>query len=127
MREFRVMVTASLLALGVAGCRSGSPFQANGPTPSGAVTLDVRNDNFADMDVYVVSEGLASLVGTVNGMSKASFILDPTFFPSSDLRVVATPIGGNGRAASDRLIVPPGHTIDFTIGAVARESRAIVH
>jgi hypothetical protein len=40
--------------------------------------------------------------------------------------VVATPIGGNGRASSGPLIVSPGQTVNFTIGPVLSQSFATV-
>ena len=78
------------------------------------------------LDVYVVSEGLATRVGDVTGNSTARFTLDPSFFPSNELRVIATPVGGNGRASSGSLNVAPGQTITFTIAPVLRQSSATV-
>jgi hypothetical protein len=86
----------------------------------------VQNQNFYDMDLYVVSEGLATRIGDVTGNSTAHFTLDPSFFPSSELRIVATPIGGNGRASSGALNVAPGHPINFTMGSVLRQSTATI-
>jgi hypothetical protein len=69
------------------------------------------------MDVYALSGGLPSRVGTVTGLSTARFALNPTLYSASDLRIIATPIGGNGRASSGPLAVRSGQTIDFTIGS----------
>jgi hypothetical protein len=105
-------------------CRSSNAYDV-GQQADGA-TLVVRNDNFADVDVYVVSAGLPTRVGTVTGNSTARFALSPSIIGPGDLRVIATPIGGNGRAYSGPLIVSPGQTIEFTIGPVLRQSNAIV-
>jgi hypothetical protein len=107
------------------GCRSSNAYDANNPQ-SGVAYLVVKNDNLLDMDVYAISSGLPTRIGTVTGLSTARFALQPTLFGATDFRVVATPIGGNGRASSGQLIVQPGQTIDFTIGSSLRQSFASV-
>lgn len=119
-------VAASLLFfLAIGGCHRGT--FANPPAGTqGTVGLVVQNQNFYDMDVYVVSEGLATRIGDVGGNSSAHFTLDPSFFPSSEFRIIATPVGGNGRASSGPLSVGPGQTINFTIAPVLRQSSATI-
>lgn len=119
------LFAAFVLSLATAGCHRGG--FANAPEGmQGAVGLVVQNQNFYDMDLYVVSQGVATRVGDVTGNSTGRFRLDPSFFPSSELRVVATPVGGNGRAFSGPLNVAPGQTIVFTIGSVLRQSTASI-
>lgn len=121
----RFAVASLLLSLAAAGCHRGA--FANAPAGThGSVGLVVQNQNFYDMDLYVVSEGLATRIGDVTGNTTAHFTLDPSFFPSSELRIVATPIGGNGRASSGPLNVAPGQTINFTIASVLRQSTATI-
>jgi hypothetical protein len=119
------ILTAVVLSLAAGGCHRGA--FANAPEGTqGSVGLVVQNQNFYDMDVYVVSEGVATRVGDVTGNSTARFRLDPSFFPSNELRVVATPVGGNGRAFSGPLNVSPGQSIVFTIAPVLRQSSAVI-
>jgi len=120
-----VAVASLLLSTVGTGCNHGGFSNAPAGT-QGTVGLVVQNQNFYDMDVYVVSEGLATRIGDVTGNSTARFTLDPSFFPSNELRVIATPVGGNGRASSGALNVAPGQTISFTIAPVLRQSSAIV-
>jgi hypothetical protein len=121
----RVAVASLLFTLAVAACHRGG--FANAPAGTqGAVGLVVQNQNFYDMDLYVVSEGLATRIGDVTGNATARFTLDPSFFPSQEIRVLATPVGGNGRASSGPLSVSPGQTITFTIASVLRQSSATV-
>jgi hypothetical protein len=120
-----VAVATLLLSIVTAGCHHGGFNNAPAGT-QGAVGLVVQNQNFSDMDLYVVSEGLATRVGDVTGNSTARFTLDPSFFPSNELRIIATPVGGNGRASSGTLSVAPGQTITFTIASVLRQSSAII-
>ena len=119
------LLAAFVVSMATTACHHGG--FANAPEGmQGAVGLVVQNQNFYDMDVYVVSEGVATRVGDVTGNSTGRFRLDPSFFPSSELRVVATPVGGNGRAFSGPLNVSPGQTIVFTIGSVLRQSTASI-
>jgi hypothetical protein len=128
MRTTRWIV--GLFAMGAtlssAGACTHNYYEASGEVaPSSIIGLTVRNDNFLDMDVYVVSEGLATRVGTVTGNSSAHFVLNESL-ASRDLRIVATPIGGNGRASSGSITVEPGQTIDFRIGSTLRNSSVII-
>jgi hypothetical protein len=125
MRAPRLVALALSLALASTACRSAGPYDPD-RQQSGSVTLVVRNDNFADVDVYAIADGLATRVGTVTGNSTARFALSPTVVAASDLRIVATPIGGNGRASSGPLLVSPGQTIQFNIAPALRQSNAIV-
>jgi hypothetical protein len=77
------------------------------------------------MDVYAVSDGLATRLGTVSGNGSRNFVLDASL-ASRDLRIVATPIGGNGRASTGAVTVAPGQTIDFTVGPEMRNSRVFI-
>jgi len=120
-----VVAGSLLFLLAVGACHRGSFNNAPAGT-QGAVGLVVQNQNFYDMDLYVVSEGLATRIGDVGGNSSAHFTLDPSFFPSSDFRIIATPVGGNGRASSGPLSVGAGQTINFTIAPVLRHSSASI-
>src|ERR1043166_8853214 len=82
-------------------------------SPSEAITLQVRNNNFLDMDVYAVSQGLATRVGTVTGNSARTFVLSSSLSSATDFRIVATPLRGNGRASTGSVNVAPGQTLEF--------------
>jgi hypothetical protein len=126
MRTTRYVVFALLAALsGTSACRSASPYDVNEAQP-GNITLVVRNNNYNDVDVYAVSSGLATRVGTVTGNSSATFTLNPTLVGPTDFRIVATPIGGNGRASTGPLVVSQGQTIEFTVGPVLSQSTVSV-
>jgi hypothetical protein len=103
------------------------PAQASGDVaPVTAIGLRVRNQNFLDMDVYGISAGLATRLGTVTGNSTRNFVLDASMADGQDFRIVATPIGGNGRATTGDIAVSPGQLIDFTIGSTLRNSSVII-
>jgi hypothetical protein len=93
--------------------------------PSGAIGVSVRNDNFLDVDVYAVSDGLPSRLGTVTGNSRRIFAIDPSF-SSRDLAIVARPIGGSGLASTGKVLVSTGQTIEFTVGSSLNNSTVVV-
>jgi hypothetical protein len=119
-----VLALAGLLLAAAPACRSANPYAAG--QEQDAVGLVVRNDNFADVDVYAIADGLPTRIGTVTGNSTARFDLSSSLYHATDLHIVGTPIGGNGRASSGPLQVGPGQTIMFTIAPVLRQSSASV-
>ena len=123
MRSHRLAI-AFLAAFAAASAASSCAHtgQAAGDlAPATAIGLSVTNQNFLDMDVYAVSDGLATRLGTVNGNNSRIFTLNPSL-AVRDLRIVATPIGGNGQASTGEVIVSPGQTIEFRIGSTLRNS-----
>jgi len=127
MRAKRILIgllSASATLSTGAACWRGN--QAAGDlTPATSVQLAVTNQNFYDMVVYAVSAGLPTRVGTVTGNTTHHFVLHPSM-ATQDLRIVATPIGGNGRASSGNVLVSPGQTILFTIGSNLRNSTVAI-
>lgn len=105
---------ASFALAASAGCRSGHPLSPE-EQQSRQVRILVRNNNFADMAVWAVGNGVPSRIGTVNGNSTGKFALNPSLYSATDFRVDATPIGGFGRASSGSLVVLRGQVIIFTI------------
>ena len=93
--------------------------------PANAIFVHVNNQNFLDMDVYAVGSGLATRIGTVTGNSARDFVVDASM-ATTNFSIVATPIGGNGRASSGNIQVGPGQTVDFTIGSIMRNSTVFI-
>src|SRR5436305_12629420 len=117
-RYFLVGLLAAATVSGVGAC-SRTREAAGEVAPANAIGLHVRNDNFLDMDVYAVSDGLPTRLGTVTGNSSRNFVLDPSL-AVQDFRIIATPIGGSGRASSGNLLVGPGYPSDFTTRSILR-------
>jgi len=125
MRSSRFLI-ALFAAFALSGSACARTGQAAGDlAPATSIGLSVMNQNFLDMDVYAVSDGLATRLGTVTGNSNRSFSLHSSL-ASRDLRIVATPIGGNGRASTGEVVVSPGQTIEFRIGSILRNSSVSV-
>lgn len=124
--RFVIGLFAAAATLSTAAACSHNTYEAAGEVaPANSVGLRVSNSNFLDMDVYAVSEGLSTRLGTVTGNSSRTFVLPPAYATQS-LSIVATPIGGTGRASSGPLAVSPGQTIDFRIGSVLSNSTVFI-
>ncbi len=125
MRGLFLVSRATAMLVAAAACvtpGTASQLSTGEIIQDGSVGLLVENQNFADMDVYLVTGGMARRVGTVTGNSNSQFRLDRSFFPTSQLSVIATPIGGHGIATTGRLSVAPGQQIDFTIAPMLQHS-----
>jgi hypothetical protein len=118
------LALASCLVSVASACRSAGPYDVS--QQANTATLVVQNQNFNDVDVYAVAGGLATRIGTVTGNSTARFGLSEALYTAPDFRIVATPIGGNGRASTGPLIVSPGQTIEFTVAPVLRMSSVML-
>ena len=118
---------AALLTIGC-GCGSTTAGMGTALAPvAGGVTVVVQNQNFADVDVFVVRDGaVVTRLGMVNGESTARFPIDPSLFPTGSLSLVARPIGGSGVARSGPVLVNGGQTVTFTIQPELAASMATV-
>jgi hypothetical protein len=90
------------------------------------IPVHVINENFLDMNVFVVSSGVNRRLGLVSGNSAADFTIPWNFVNGQNIALTATPIGGRGSAGSGALNVAPGQMIDFKIASVLRQSTATV-
>ena len=125
MRKLLFIALIGMASVSATACRSSNAYDPDVPMDR-RVLLSVKNDNFLDMDVYALSSGLATRIGTATGLSTARFAINPALWEAGDFRVIAAPIGGNGRASTGALSVHSGDQIDFTIGSNLRQSHAEV-
>jgi hypothetical protein len=126
LRIFAVLLAVAPIAAGAGLTACGRTNEAGGEVvPATAVGLDVRNQNFLDVDVFSIVDGLSTRLGTVTGNGSRHFLLDPSV-GSRDFHLIAVPIGGAGRASSGNVAVGPGQTIVFTVGATLQNSNVIV-
>jgi hypothetical protein len=127
MHMSRASFTASLLLL-AAGC-AHSPAPVATPSPltsasadtaqtSRAIQVQVDNQNFSDMNVYLVTRGSRWLVGNVPGLTKATLTVPASLAPADlQVRLRAQAIGGRGATTTPTLIVSPGQQVYWTIGS----------
>lgn len=124
-KRVAVGVFAAMTTLSAVTACSHYGQAAGDIAPSNAIAVQVHNDNFLDMDVFAVSQGVATRLGTVSGTGSRTFVMDASL-ATPGLRVIATPIGGSGRASSGSLSVAPGQTIEFRIGTLLSNSTVFI-
>jgi hypothetical protein len=69
----RTLAPAAALFLLLAACASAPTRPQAGASPTEAVTLRVHNDNWADVTVFLVREGVGIRLGIVDGLGAHTF------------------------------------------------------
>jgi hypothetical protein len=104
-----------VLAIASIGCRTGN---ASRKTDDGPVrtTIDVQNQDFNDMTVYVIVNGARTRLGMAPG-NKTTVLTIPEYLltGTSFLRFVADPIGGNRAPVTEEVDVTPGDQLVMII------------
>jgi hypothetical protein len=90
------------------------------------IQIHVRNENFLDMTIAVVSSGVARRLGQVSGNGVGDFTINYNVANGQSINVTATPIGGSGRYLSPGLSVGSGQMIDMRIASTLRQSSVVV-
>jgi hypothetical protein len=90
------------------------------------IPVHVRNENFLDMNVFVVVSGVSRRLGMVTGNGAGDFKINWSVAYGQPIVLRAVPIGGNGSITSPALSVGEGQEIEFKIGSTLRQSTAIV-
>ncbi len=114
VRRTRIALAGGLMALALARC---SHNQAEtGLIPDEQTVLNVDNQSFNDMRIYVIQGGQRIRVGTANGKSMSSFKLPKSVISGyTTVRVEAVPIGANGHSVSEEISITPGDTLELRI------------
>ena len=123
-----------LVALSL-GCSSGraapsqpAPQEASGQAASedrGETRVQVDNQNFNDMDIYLLDAGTRVYLGSVNGLSKGTLTIPRGATGSSfQVKLLADPIGASAPIRTGSILVGPGQNVYWTIGASAANSFA---
>ena len=104
------------LFLGAAAACStlGRGGSANDQSQSTVVQVD--NEGFQDMDVFVLRSGQRLRVGLAPGNTKTTLNIPSILLNGmTPLRFVADPIGGRRVSVSQEITVAPGDTVVMTI------------
>ena len=93
--------------------------------PSGETVVQIDNQNFNDMNIYLLDADTRVFLGAVNGLSTGTLAI-PRAASSSSLRVrlLADPIGSSIPITTPSLSVGPGQTVYWTIGSTPSNSFA---
>jgi hypothetical protein len=106
-------------------CGASRSTVASGPEPSSnEIPVQIDNQNFSDMDIYVVRNGERWLIGHAGAFTKTTLAIRGTIKGDGRVRLLAEPVGGVRPIATPTLVVPQGQTIFWTIGSDPATSTA---
>src|ERR671918_474899 len=109
----RTFAPLGLVLLAVACGRAAKT--GDEPAPRAETAVKVENQNYLDMNVFVVRGGQRVRLGTVTGLSTQLFMLRPGMIgPAFDVQFEIHPIGGRGNSRSETISVHPGEVIERT-------------
>ena len=111
----RALAAPALVVLAVAGMACHRPA-AGSLNPRAEVAVTVDNQNFLDMDVFIVRSGQRIRLGTVPGLSSHILMVRPELIGyGTEVQFEVHPIGGRGNPLSETISVRPGDVINLTI------------
>jgi len=101
------------LVLVVAACHRPAAAPLN---PRAEVAVTVENQNFLDMDVFLIRGGQRVRLGMVPGLSSRMLMVRPELIGyGTEVQFELHPIGGRGNPLSETISVRPGDVIHLTI------------
>ena len=83
----------------------------------GVPTVTVRNDNWLDVNVYVVHGPSRFRIGTVSTSTSRTFRLPREGGGASPLQILADPIGENRQYITDPVVLTPGQWLEVKVGS----------
>lgn len=112
-KRARLWRASLLLAAGAVACAPGATLPRD--TDTGA-SVEVENQAFLDVNVYVVVSGQRMRLGTVTGHSTRTFALPRTVVGTgATVRFLAEFIGSNKAPVSEEMVIWPGDRVELTI------------
>lgn len=97
------------------------------PAPPRQVYVEVENNNWADVVVYGVRNGVRTRLGTVTSMGRERFVLPAGLLGGgADLRLLADPIGGATPYLFPPVLVQRGQRIELRLENNLRMSSVAV-
>jgi len=84
--------------------------------PNARTTVKVENQNFSDMDVFVLSSGSRVRLGMIHSLATEVFTIPPDIVRiSPQVRFELHPIGARRNPISETITVMPGDQVQLTI------------
>lgn len=116
-----VGLASTVFVFGACAARAPSPFAES--TREEEIRVEVRNDNYLDVTVYVMRDGMSYRLGDVTGSSSATLEIPPSqVLAALGIRLLVNPIGSRGAYLSEPIMANPGDTIALRVASVLRMS-----
>lgn len=117
VRQYLSVLAMAALAGG--GCAHGNAAVENAglmEDDDDRTVVRVTNNNWSDMTVYLLRDGLRRRLGTVTSQTTDTFVV-PTYLMTTSGRVhlLADPIGSRNAFASPPIIINPGQRAEWQL------------
>jgi len=118
----RELIIAGLAGLVIDTAACAPHHGSAAAPPPEPVEVTVNNSNYLDVDVFAVRGTSRSRIGSVTGLSSATFLLPAHHAADGNLQLLVDPIGSNATYLTDKIAVNPGQHVELTVTAVLRMS-----
>jgi len=115
-----IMAGLAGLMIDAAACATRHPSAAAAPPEP--VELTVNNSNYLDVDVFAVRGTSRARIGSVTGLSSATFLVPVHHAADGNLQLLVDPIGSNATYMTDKIAVSPGQHVELMVTAILRMS-----
>jgi hypothetical protein len=106
-------MAAALLA---GGCAHGNAARSDDVAVEPQVMVRVENNNWSDMNVYVLRSGTRQRLGSVSSMTTAKFKLPRHVLVSTEpVRLLADPVGSSRGILSPPLLLNAGQVVEWRV------------
>jgi hypothetical protein len=124
MRNARYWLIGLLLT--ATGCGTANrPDTTPAPEAKSGLPVQIDNQNFSDMDIYLVNGGQRWLLGQAGGLTRTTLTISDGMAPADGrVRLEADPIGVSRPIFTPVLVVSPGQSVYWTIGSDPEMSSA---
>jgi hypothetical protein len=114
-----------LAALGAAtllvACASGASRVSSNPEQR-PISLTVTNQNWLDVDVFVVNGTSRYRIGEVGGNGSATLSIPVSLLVNGQVQLLADPVGSNDIFVTDLFTVAPDEQVQLTVAPRMRMS-----
>ena len=121
--HFVVLGAATLLA----ACASCAKHGVSSELAAQPISVDVTNENWLDVDVFVVRGNSRYRLGTVGGNGSATLNIPASVTVHGEFQLMADPIGSKDIYVTDRITVTPDQMVQLTLAPRMRMSSFAVY
>ena len=112
-RTARRVLPAGVLVL--AGCAGRTPAPLEGAWQGPEVAIELENQGWSDVIIYLVRGTQAVRLGTVGSLRSATFAMPFRRLGAGEVRLRARAMAGAAEFTSETLLVRPGQRVKWTL------------
>jgi hypothetical protein len=107
---------------------AGKQKETTQPLPTGPTSLRIENQNWLDVNIYVVHDGQRSRLGAATAARTTELAIPPTLLGQlGAIRLMADPVGSSQAITSPTVVVKPGTRLVWTLATDLKRSSLAVY